>query len=192
MSKDYIPQAPAVVTTPKKGLNEHKLDLPGRMRGGAVVELQMLELGETRWRLRTPSGHEARITEATLPHTQETRSRKMPGLYIMEKGWVACFSFKPRFSLKSPRHELSLVMAFAGSEEFYLHVPAEIDYVVRFSGSAVFTFASPDTTPSTPAKDELYEVASAFSDEHILALYAAQNCVSLPDLTRLVNASKAT
>jgi hypothetical protein len=182
MSKEYTPQAPAVVTIHKSGLNEHKLDLPGRMRGAAVVELEMLELKETRWRLRTPSGNEARITEATLPHTQETRNRKVPGLYIMEKGWGACCTVENDF--------VRVALAFANTENFYLHVPARIDYVVRFSGPTVFTFASPDKVASSPVKDSLYETVANFSEETLLSSYAEQHDMSVAELARLVTASK--
>lgn len=181
MSKDYVPQTPLVDTKTKLGMNEHRFKLPGRMRGGSVTECEMLEPDVKKWQFLTPSGNEAKITEVTGSYTQETMRGRATGLYIMEKGWVACFV--------CVNDETRVHMAFAGTDKFYLIVPPGGNYVVRFSGGSVFKFESPDKSLSLPIIDDMYDAVTIFSDDEILVMYAQQHNLSLNELASLVTTS---
>ncbi len=62
------------VSTDKGHVVENVATLEGTFDGVTVVRLDMKELGERRYRLRTPGGSEARVTEAPHRHCQETRN----------------------------------------------------------------------------------------------------------------------
>lgn len=79
-----------IISNDKGHVVENTANLTGAMEGVQVVRLDMKLLGERRYRLRTPGGSEARVTEAENRHCQETRNHRTPGVYQVDKGWIAC------------------------------------------------------------------------------------------------------
>ena len=170
-----------VVSTNKGHVTEHKALLSGQLEGVTVVKLDMNELGETRWRLRTPNGSESRVTECKHSHTQETRNRKEPALYALDEGWLACAS-------KVNGH-LLVDMAFANSDKLFLEIPKNVDCVIRLSGPAVFTFFSNVKTPAPIKKDELYEEVKNLEEKALFELYAESAGLSVETVESMVKNS---
>ena len=151
-----------VKTTNKGHVIEHVAPFAdGAMSGVQVVLLEMTELEERRYRLRTPEGAEARVTCSQVRHVQETRNHRTRGIYQVDKGWIACIRGTP--------DDFTVDVAFANDDDFILSVPKNTDYVIVMSGPVIYTYMTNDKVASKPKKDALYEKVLTLTDLDLFA-----------------------
>jgi len=164
-----------VKTTNKGHVIEHVLPFAdGAMSGVQVVLLEMLELKERRYRLRTPEGAEARVTCAQERHVQETRNHRTRGIYQVDKGWIACVTGTP--------DNYSVEVAFANDDDFVLSVPKNTDYVIVLSGPVTYTYMTNDKVASKPKKDALYEKVLTLTDLDLFAGHIRARRILMVDM----------
>lgn len=171
-----------VISTDKGHVVEHVLNIEQSVLGGTtLVLLEMKELGERRYRLRTSEGAEARVTCAPHRHIQETRNHRVRGVYQVDKGWIACITNVDGVE--------RVDMAFANDDNFILSVTKNTDYVIVMSGPIVYSYMTNDKKASKPKKDELYTFALALSDGGIFQRYALEHGTELEDVQKMVEKS---
>ncbi|MFM2374591.1 MAG: hypothetical protein RLZZ234_586 [Candidatus Parcubacteria bacterium] len=173
-----------IASTDKGHVVENVASLTGIFEGVTVVLLDMKELGEHRYRLRTPGGSEARITESVRRHVQETRTHRARILYQIDKGWGACVTRR--------NAHLVVDMAFANDDNFVLDVPKNIPYVVVLSEHCTFHVLTNDKVASIPATDALYNEVRSLTDADLFAHYAKHSGTSIFDTQDKVSKSFKT
>ncbi len=154
--------------TDKEALVENVCDLPGTFTGIKVVRLDIKHGDEKRYRLRTPSGNESRISEAETAHRQQQKLHIGSGLYNIRNGWIAIIT--------EDEDGLKVNIGFAGViDRFYVTAPANEWYIAVLSGPAAWSYGTSDDNTGQVEKDgALYKKAAALTEEDIFKLYSDQ------------------
>lgn len=100
-----------------------------------LVCLDVGQGDEKRYRTRVGGGAEGRITVSQKPHYQQEKLHPGPGLYLLQKGWLAI--------LTEDGDTLKVDIGFAHADNnFFVMAPANVWYGVFLSGPVAFTYAA--------------------------------------------------
>jgi len=167
----------SVQTEDKGRVKVHTCQVPYPIEA-TLVCLDMVHGEERRFRTRVGDGAEGRITVSKQPHYQEEKLHPGPGLYLLQRGWIA---------ILTPAHESYKVdVAFARSaDRFHVIAPGNTWYAAFLSGPIAYTYAASD---NATGKVRQYNRPMP-SEEEILRLFAEQHGLSDEQVKSLVEGS---